>query len=168
MNEKETALTFEQANRWLDYNQETGQFIWKVSTCKANAGSVAGYINSNGYVIVGLLGEKYRLHRLAWLLTHGQWPDGTIDHINCDKTDNRLCNLRSVSHAVNMQNKREPTIANTSGFLGVYWSARRGGFMASVGFESKKQKRRGPYKTPERAFAAYVDLKRMHHEGCTL
>ena len=166
MNEKETALTFEQANRWLDYNQETGQFIWKVSTCKANAGSVAGYINSNGYMIVGLLGEKYRLHRLAWLLTHGQWPDGTIDHINCNRTDNRLCNLRNVSQSVNVQNMRSPTAANTSGFLGVYWSARRGGFMAAVKL-GNKGKRRGPYKTAERAYVAYVDLKRMHHEGCT-
>ena len=167
MSEKEIALTFDQASRWLEYNQETGQFIWKLSTCKTKAGSVAGYINSNGYMIVGLFGKKYRLHRLAWLLTHGQWPDGTIDHINCNRTDNRLCNLRNVSQSVNVQNVRSPTAANTSGFLGVYWSDKRRGFMASVKLK-KKGKRRGPYKTAERAYVSYVHLKRMHHEGCTL
>jgi hypothetical protein len=168
MSKKESLLSFDHASRCFDYQPESGQLIWKVSTCKSKAGSVAGYVNSNGYMVVGLLGEKYRLHRLAWLLMHGHWPVGTIDHINCDRGDNRLCNLRNVSQAVNMQNKREPTISNTSGYLGVYWSARRGGFMASVSVGNRKQKRRGPYRTPERAFDAYVDLKRMHHEGCTL
>ena len=167
MSAKESTLTFEHATLCFDYQQETGQFIWKVSTCKTQTGSVAGYINSNGYMVVGLLGQKYRLHRLAWLLTHGQWPVGTIDHINCNRSDNRLCNLRNINQSINVQNQRTPTAANTSGFLGVYWSAKRNGFMAAVKLH-KKGKRRGPFKTAERAYLAYVDLKRMHHEGCTL
>lgn len=168
MTNKESLLSFIEASRCIDYCAETGVFTWKVSTCKAAAGASAGYLNSNGYMVVGMKGQKYRLHRLAWLLTYGCWPIGTIDHINCDRTDNRLCNLRNISQAINAQNKRTPTAANTSGFLGVYWSGRRGGFMASVGIANGKQKRRGPYRALERAYQAYLDLKRTHHEGCTL
>ena len=168
MKNKESILSFEHANSRLGYDRATGAFHWKTSEGGVVIGGNAGYANSNSYMVVGLLGQKYRLHRLAWLLTHGQWPVGTIDHINCDKTDNRLCNLRNVSQAVNMQNQREPTAANTSGYLGVYWSVRRKGYMASVSVGHRKQKRRGPYRTTERAYAAYVDLKRTHHEGCTL
>jgi len=164
---KELLLSFECANSRIQYCAETGRFTWKSSIGGVVAGQPAGCINSNGYMVVGFVGQKFRLHRLAWLLTHGCWPVGTIDHINCDRTDNRLCNLRDVSKKENCQNQRTPTKANVSGFLGVYWSDRHGGFMAAVGVNGKKN-RRGPYRTAERAYAAYVDMKRKHHEGCTL
>lgn len=167
MNNKEELLTAEWLRSVLEYNPDTGVFTWLSSHGGVSAGSIAGNVNSTGYAVVGLKGVKYRQHRLAWLYVHGHWPAETIDHIDCNRTNNRLSNLRAVSPGINKQNFRTPTAANTSGFLGVYWSERRQGFMASVGLH-KKGKRRGPYRTAERAYAAYVDLKRTHHEGCTL
>jgi len=164
---KELLLSFEVADSHIQYCARTGAFTWKSSVGGVVVGQPAGYINSNGYMVIGFAGQKFRLHRLAWMLTHGSWPIGVIDHVNGDRTDNRLANLREVSQAVNLQNMRVPTKANTSGFLGVYWSGKRKGFMAAVHL-GKKGKRRGPYKTAERAYVAYVDLKRKHHVGCTL
>jgi hypothetical protein len=164
---KEELLTADQLRKLLSYNPETGVFHWRVGYSNVSAGDVAGYATAAGYLVVGLFGEKFRMHRLAWLHVHGRWPTGTVDHIDTDRTNSRIANLRDVTQAINTQNRRNPTKANTSGLLGVYWSARRKGFMASVSL-NKKKKRRGPYKTAERAYAAYVELKRMHHEGCTL
>ena len=164
---KDHLLTADSLRAMLDYSPSTGLFTWKKNRGSALAGSNAGNINSNGYLTVGLIGGKFRLHRLVWLHYYGHWPVGTVDHLNGLRTDNRLCNLRDVPQCINMQNRRSPSKSNVCGVLGVYWSDRRNGFMASIKLQGK-QKRRGPYKTKERAYSAYIDMKRVHHEGCTL
>ena len=164
---KEQNLTQEQLKAVVHYDPSTGLFTWLSTLGGVCVGQVAGNGNSNGYRVLGWNGRKYRQHRLAWLYVHGAWPKGTIDHMDGDRCNNRIGNLRDVSQRINMQNQRKPTKANTSGALGVYWSANRGGYMASVSVKPKKY-RRGPYRTIERAQDAYLDLKRKHHEGCTL
>lgn len=164
---KDVRVTVERLRELLTYGPCTGVLRWRVGYGKAFAGSVAGARTWAGYMAVGIDGEKFRVHRVAWAIAHGAWPTKTIDHLDGDRCNNKLFNLREVSQAVNAQNIRKPTSRNTSGYLGVYWSERHGGWMASLGIAGKT-KRRGPYKTPERAFDAYVDLKRRHHEGCTL
>lgn len=164
---KEAQLTYQEASRRLSYDPTSGLFCWKTADGGVPIGGSAGYVNSNGYMVVGLLGHKYRLHRLAWLLVRGKWPEGTIDHINCIRTDNRWSNLRDVDFGVNAQNKVVPTKANQLGVLGVYWSDKRKGYMAAIKLHGRGM-RRGPYKTTDRAYAAYVDMKRKYHEGCTL
>ncbi|MCD8514634.1 MAG: HNH endonuclease [Burkholderiaceae bacterium] len=151
----------------FDYDDEAGVLYWKVSYGKAFKGNRAGYVNASGYMTVGLIGEKFRVHRIVWAVVHGAWPKHVIDHIDGNKLNNRIENLRSVSASVNMQNIRKPTKANTSGYLGVYWSQRRGGWMASLS-TAGKQTRWGPYKTAERASEKYLTKKREMHEGCTL
>lgn len=167
MSPKESTLTLTALKEVLRYEFDTGRFLWASTAGGVTLGAVAGNVNTTGYWVVGINGQKYRQHRLAWLWHYGAWPVGTIDHIDTDRSNNHIANLRDVSQATNKQNMRRPTAANTSGFLGVYWSRRRNGFMASVGF-GRKKKRRGPYRTAERAYSAYVDLKRTHHDGCTL
>ena len=168
MSEKENNLTFERLRSALAYDPETGHFTWLVSSNRAAViGARAGTINSLGYWIVGIDGKKYRQHRLAWFYTHGTWPAFVIDHIDCDRTNNRLANLRDIPQAVNLQNQRTATKASASGVLGVYWSDRWDGYMASIRLNGKS-KRRGPYRTTERAYTSYLDLKRKHHIGCTL
>lgn len=93
------------------YNLDTGQFI------RHSDGAVLGYKTSTGYVQFGIGKTKYLAHRLAWYYIHGKMPV-EVDHINGDRTDNRLCNLREVSHAENMQNQKL-YITNKSGFPGV-------------------------------------------------
>lgn len=164
---KESRVTVDRLRELLAYEPDTGVLRWRVGYGKAFAGSPAGARTWAGYMAVGIDGEKFRVHRVAWALVRGAWPEKTIDHMDGDRCNNRLINLREVSQAVNNQNRRKPTARNTSGYLGVHRSGKHGGWMATLTISGKK-KRRGPYKTPERAFDAYVDLKRRHHEGCTL
>jgi hypothetical protein len=164
---KESLITAEWLRSTLAYDQETGIFTWLTAEGGVCIGSTAGNVNSNGYAVVGLKGVKYRQHRLAWLHVHGQWPQHTIDHIDGNRTNNQINNLRMVPQSINMQNRRTASKNSVSGVLGVYFSARRNGYMASIK-TSEKQKRRGPYKSVDRAQQAYLEMKRSDHEGCTL
>lgn len=167
MSSKESQLSLEALRSRLSFEPDTGVFRWLTTQGGVTVGSPAGNLNSSGYMVVGFSGLKIRQHRLAWLFNFGAWPSGTIDHIDGDKKNNRIANLRNVPHRVNKQNMRVATASNSLGVLGVYWSERRVGYMASVSTDGK-QKRKGPFSTIERAQAAYLELKRLHHEGCTL
>lgn len=151
------------------FEYRDGLLYYRVAPlARKRQGDVAGSIDlSTGYRIVKIGGVRYKAHRLVWVYVHGVLPPHVIDHINGDRTDNRIENLRGVTQAVNMQNQIKPTAANKTGSLGVYWSERLAGFMAAVSVSGKKR-RRGPYRTVERAAQAYLELKRAHHEGCAL
>lgn len=151
----------------FDYKQ-AALYYRKAPLARRRTGDMAGSVDrSTGYRIVKINGVRYREHRLIWVYVYGALPLDVIDHINGSKADNRLINLRAVSQQKNMQNQSKPTTANKTGVLGVYWSTKRQGFMAQISLNEKK-KRRGPYKTIERAGRAYIELKRIHHEGCTI
>ena len=112
-------------NELIKYNKHTGELIWKKSYCrKVVAGRTAGCI-AEGYVMVKIDGVNIRGHRLAWVCHYGSFPLGDIDHINGDKSDNRIINLRDVTSAENNKNKRISK-SNTSGFSGVYYYKSRG------------------------------------------
>ena len=114
-------ITFEEANELLRYDPETGKLYWKVSRgSKAKAGSEAGYIDATGYRRVTVNRKLYLTHRIAWLLTHGTWPENQIDHIDGDGNNNRLSNLRDVEQTHNQRNAKKRK-DNTSGILGVGW-----------------------------------------------
>lgn len=151
----------------LDYNPETGLFIWRRSNSNVSpAGSLAGRsINSDGYRQIVINRRFYKAHRLAWFYVHGVWPK-QIDHINGVRTDNRLCNLRNVSSQQNAHNQRRPHRNNRSGFLGVSKRA-DGRFQAEIRVSGKKRYL-GAFPTAEQASAAYVAAKRQMHEGSTL
>lgn len=123
----------------------------------------------NGYVFVGIDHHVYTAHRLAWLMSYGRWPESGLDHINGDRADNRLSNLRAVSQAVNAQNQRRAHTDNASGFLGVTRvkdSAVRP-YVAQI-THNGKVRRIGAFETPELAYAAYLEAKRLTHSGGTL
>jgi hypothetical protein len=90
----------------LDYDSNTGKFTWKIKpSSKVNVGDPAGKLDKRGYVVIGINGKHYKAHRLAWLYVYGKWPDAIIDHINGITGDNRICNLRDVSHRTNCMNQ---------------------------------------------------------------
>lgn len=95
-----------------------------------------GTQNERGYVRVRILGASVYAHRLAWALTHGQWPN-KIDHINGDRSDNRIANLRSVDSLENGHNQRLRK-NNTSGVLGVRWNKNAQKWIARIFFNGRE------------------------------
>lgn len=160
-------LTAEQLKTTLDYDAETGVFTWRIRPSKAvKAGDVAGCVEKRiGYITIGIAGRIYKAHRLAWLYTHGEWPRGLIDHINGNKADNRICNLRDVFADGNSQNVRKPNVRNKSGFMGVIWFQNKWRASMSVNGKSKWL---GDYSTPEEAHQVYLEAKRKYHAACTI
>jgi hypothetical protein len=148
----------------LDYDSETGEFRWKVTRGKARKGALAG-TPTNGYVQIGLGGELFKAHQLAWLFVHGAWPELDMDHINGIRSDNRIVNLREATREVNQQNLRKPHADNRNGLLGVVTNHAR--FSARIMVRGKPIYL-GTFATPEQAHAAYIDAKRQLHSGCTI
>jgi len=75
--------------------------------------------NKYGYCVGTLLGRVWTAHRIIYKLVFGSDPEH-IDHVNGLRSDNRLCNIESVSHKINMKNKKKQ-INNGSGVSGVRW-----------------------------------------------
>lgn len=150
----------------LDYRPDTGDLVWRVSRRggRAKPGDVAGYLAADGYLVVSIRQRGYQAHRLVWLHVHGKWPERHIDHINGNRRDNRIGNLRDVSVQVNAQNRRKAASNNrSSGMLGVY-KATPNRWGAKIGHVNERIYL-GMYPTPEQAHEAYLSAKRAMHEG---
>ena len=105
MSKADCTLTQEFLKELFTYCPDTGFLTRKKTlTYNAKAGDVVKTINAMGYVVLSVAGKKCTAHRLIWLYVHGTWPQHEIDHINGVRSDNRLCNLRDVSHQVNLNN----------------------------------------------------------------
>jgi hypothetical protein len=145
----------------LEYNPNNGEFHWKVTRNNSvKKGSVAGWINPEGYRCIQLNNKEYKAHRLGWFLFYGEWPINEIDHINGRKLDNRIENLRDVSKKLNMWNQHKPSRNNKSGFIGVYKHGTR--YRAQIGVNGMNI-RLGFFKTPEEAHEEYLNAKRYFH-----
>ena len=114
------ALTQSRLKELLEYNPETGVFVWKVDRKRiAKAGDVAGGKNlANGYRRICIDYTNYLQHRLAFLYMTGEFPVNLVDHINGDRADNRWCNLRQANFEQNAYNKAMQS-NNTSGHIGI-------------------------------------------------
>ena len=97
-------LTQEKLLDLIIYDSETGQFSLRKKMGRWPAGFVVGFTRKDGYRDVSVCGRRYLAHRLAWFYTHGTWPADQIDHVNGNRSDNRLCNLREASKSENMRN----------------------------------------------------------------
>ncbi len=130
-------ITAEKLRELLHYDHETGIFTWKVSTSnRVKVGDVAGSPDGQGYLQIKVQRRLYLAHRLAWLHINGVWPKLNIDHINRNPSDNRLVNLRDVTHKQNHQN-RSKSSNNTSGHPGVYWHKRISKWVAQIKHNQK-------------------------------
>lgn len=111
-------VTQERLRELLSYDPATGLFTWRRTRPPCVSGSVAGARGVRGYWRIGVDSRRYSAHRLAWLYTHGVWPADQVDHINGDRADNRIANLREATQTQN-QGNRGPRKDNSSGFKGV-------------------------------------------------
>jgi hypothetical protein len=143
--------TYEEVAERFSYDPLTG-LIWS----KIHNRPV-GYEDPSGYVCVSFSGNKhYRAHRLAWLLTHGRWPEHLIDHINGVRNDNRITNLREATQQQNLQS-RPMHKRNKLGVKGVI--VENGRFRAQL-WHNGKFVLNTRYKTIEEAIAAYQAVSR--------
>lgn len=119
-------LTQEKLKSILKYDKDTGVFTWLIRpTISVPVGSIAGYLDKSvGYIKIGFNRKNYLAHRLAWLYCYGEWPENQIDHINHNRIDNRICNLRDVDDFGNRTNTSIYS-KNKSGVHGVTWRANR-------------------------------------------
>lgn len=150
------------------YDPETG-LLWRTKTYNPSVdiNKPAGSLNSQGYLDVDL-GKAYgggtrntRVHRIAWFLTYGVWPDQPIDHINGDMTDNRLCNLRLTTQQKNQHNRKGRSDVS-SPFKGVGWHL--GKWRAFIVLPDGTTKYLGRFAKEEDAARAY-DAAASKHFG---
>jgi hypothetical protein len=155
-------LDAERLREILSYNPETGVFTWKIARgVNGGIGEVAGSINAKGYLIIAISGRGYRAHRLAWLYVFDAWPENDIDHINRNKTDNRIANLRAATRAQNIWNTRV-RCNSSSGIKGVWFDKKYGLWAAQITMHRKK-KWLGRFVTIEEASKAYSNAASMMH-----
>jgi hypothetical protein len=156
-----TVITATQIRDILNYDPETGKFTWKKKiSSKVVIGRVAGTNVQNGYSGISIYNKRYYSHRLAWLHFYGLFPDGLIDHIDGDKQNNSIANLRSATPSENSQNTRM-RCDNTVGMKGVSYSTVTPGrpFRAYVCRDGKRLWL-GYFRTAGEAQAAYWDAAR--------
>lgn len=164
-------LTAEEVRSLLDYDPVTGEFTWKwrndyLPQWNARyAGRRAGSLTRDGYCSIRLGGHHHKAHRLAWLHFYGELPSAQIDHINGERSDNRIANLRL---ATQIQNSANAGIrrANKSGFKGVSWDRGRRKFRAQIR-NGITNTHLGRFDTPEEAHAAYVAAALKMHGDFT-
>ena len=160
-------LTAERVRELLHYDHETGAFSWLTKRCgRAMPGTIVSAPSNGGYLRLMVDGLRVQQHRLAWLHAHGFWPQYFIDHIDGNKQNNALRNLRDVSKAVNAQNQKKSKVSNkSSGILGVH--AHGGKWQSSI-CKDGLSFHLGTFASQEEAQSAYLNAKRNLHEGCTI
>jgi len=106
-----TILTQDYLSTIITYSPDSGVIT--------RNGKEAGYASSHGYRQIEIKGKAYMAHHVAWVMSHGVWPKAQLDHINHNRTDNRIDNLREVNNQGNRLNlsKRKD---NSSGHTGLY------------------------------------------------
>lgn len=120
----------------FNYDRETGILSGKETRGNRKAGKPVGHKCTTGYLQVRLLGKNLSVARICWIIAVGTLPD-QIDHINRDKTDNRLCNLRESCQTRNQRNKATQK-NNTSGKKGVSFDRQSGLWKVRIGAGNKR------------------------------
>lgn len=118
----------------FEYDPNTGHIFWRDGERRAGKRAFT-YKSARGYLVTTIRhpdgGTTLTAHRAAWALHHGEFPTGNIDHINGNRTDNRIINLRDVTNAENARNAALGK-NNTSGVVGVYRHSQTGKWVSQI------------------------------------
>lgn len=159
-------LPYEIVSALIDYDPEAGRFWWRsrpremFATQNAfatwntrYAGTEAfAYLDGRGYRSGSIFHKTHPAHRVAWLLVHRVWPSADVDHINGDRADCRIVNLRDVSRGENLKNQRLSP-RNTSGVCGVLFHKETQKWRAEIKVNGRNR-HLGLFKTIDEAAAA--------------
>lgn len=154
-------ITQNRLKKLLHYDSWTGIFTWTSEASPKVRHQIAGAKTKRGYVNIDVDNKQYKAHRLAWLYVHGYFPKEFIDHINQDKSDNRISNLRECTNQQNKYNQGL-TSRNTSGFKGVSFHKASGKWRAQINHDNAT-KYLGIYETAEEANMAYEKASKEIH-----
>jgi hypothetical protein len=152
-------------SEYIAYDAETGVFRRLKTSGTKRVGDKVGCV-AGRYLQINVCGRQLRGHQVAWFLTYGRMPT-TIDHINGNGLDNRLCNLREVTQQQNIHNLRKPPKHNTTGFLGVSYYKAGNKFSAQINIDGKKR-HLGYFDDAQAAHQTYLTEKRKIHSTCTI
>ena len=149
-------------DEWLTYLPKEGEFVWrKKPNRRIRIGSYAGSLREDGYVNVRLEGTSYMVHRLVFLKEHRRWPTEILDHIDTDRRNNRIDNLRECDHGQNLCN-RGAQVNNTSGYKGVARCSRNTGWVSRIHVHGKTTYL-GTFNTRKEASRAYMEAAKQYH-----
>ncbi len=159
--EQKPSLTQDRLKRAVSYDPEIGKFTRLERAPKSPAGNEAGYLRPDGYRAIRIDSQKYLAHRLAWLYVHGEWPTECIDHIDRNRSNNRIANLRHVSkQEVNFDLQSRQ--GSSSRFVGVKFRKDRQRWTARITVDGKHHNL-GCFASEEEAYAAYLAAKPKFH-----
>lgn len=142
MKNNRTLLRAEYLRKILYYDPETGMFTWRVPTCRIRIGDVAGsYDKSTGYLKIGITLDgklcKFYAHRLAWLYVYGVWPAGGLDHIDRNRINNEIINLREATQGENNINQKKRTNCSSI-YIGVSWYKSSNRWVSEIKTDGKR------------------------------
>jgi Demerecviridae HNH endonuclease len=160
---KEEMLSFDEAKRIFRYEPETGKLFWRVNRWRRiKPGDEAATIaTTTGYKIVRV-GATYLQHRLVWLLYYGEWPKGLVDHINLDKLDNRIFNLRTVNYSQSNANRRGSSRKKVGSLKGASFLQGKRVWRSSIKMDGKT-KNLGNYRTELEAHLVFCAAAKLCH-----
>lgn len=146
---------------YLEYDYLTGMFT-RIKIRKNDRRNKVGDAVANnirdGYLRVNIEGKLYSAHILAWIYHFGVEPKNTIDHINRNKLDNRISNLRDVSMSINKINQ-SVNKRNVTGTTGVYYCKKSKKFTATITPPNSKRIRLGNFTSMSDAINARKDAE---------
>ena len=125
----------------LRYDPLTGKFFWKKRHGRPQfsaryAGKEALTSFRHGYKFGEIFNKPVAAHRVAFTMYHGRHPSGEVDHINGDRSDNRISNLREVTRTANARNMKK-SAANRSGVTGVSFYKASGKWQSRIMSDGK-------------------------------
>ena len=162
-------VSIEELREVFVYDEVCGGLLrrWKSGKLSRPLSHQNGILKSTKYHTVTVRCNTYMLHVVTWAVVHGEWPSDEVDHIDGNKTNNRITNLRVVTHELNTQNRRAPSSTNKASGLQGVCSHYTGRWQARLSYKGRNL-HLGTFDTPEAAHAAYLETKRRLHPGCTI
>ena len=158
-------IDFELAKALFVYDPNSGSLTWRLTTGSFKAGEDAGTISNRkgytSYINVTVFGERYKAHRIAWLIQTGHWPEKYIDHIDGNGLNNKWSNLREATPSQNSANQKVRSDSK-SGHRGISYDKLRNMWYAYINVDGRR-KHLGRHDTFEDAIAVRQKAEKKYY-----